>query len=76
MPEPKQLPPQLEDLKKYLSQELLGEIPLFYEQVIIKDLKVKDPNVPIAYQREIEVSAFQTKAFMSKAYHKFISRII
>ncbi len=69
-------PKSPESLRQYLSRDLLGEIPLFFEQVIVKDKKALSSNAPVRHQRTIAVDAYQTEQYESRAYHKPISKIV
>lgn len=69
-------PKSPESLRQYLSRDLLGEIPLFFEQVMVKDKKASSDDAPIMHQRTIAVDAYQTEQYESRAYHKAISKIV
>ena len=62
-----------EKLRKTLSKDLLGKIPLFFTSI-----KAEGKNAtsrPVNHVRSIEVEAYETSNFHSRGYHKPISKI-
>ncbi len=60
----------LEPLRKHLQEELLGKIPVFFNQCVVR----KDDDAPTS--QVVTVSAFQTDQYRIYPYHKVVSKII
>lgn len=59
-----------DQLRKYLQQDLLGEIPIFFNQCIVRQKKEEEA------ERYVSVTSFQTNQYQVRPYHKVVSKII
>ncbi len=63
-----------ENLRKELTKDLLGKIPLFFVQASIVENNTSQK--PVNYVRVIDVEDYYTPKFQSWGYHKPISKMI
>lgn len=63
-----------ENLRKELTKDLLGKIPLFFVQASI--VENNTGQKPVNYVRVIDVEDYYTSKFQSRGYHKPISKMI
>lgn len=65
-----------EELRQYLSRDLLGQIPLFFEEAVVRDRQSPTSDASTMHRRTIAVAAYQTEQYETRAYHKPISKIV
>lgn len=59
-------------LEKLIQEDMLGEIPVFFNKCIIRNSEEVDGPKSQA----IEIAAFQTDKYRVNPYHKVVSKII